>query len=170
MDKKIFKLKNLVFNQIFKSVYWIIINLGNPVKYSLHVLCNLRICHKDRIILCTSDEFLTKDAMSKPEERYEELNKEGYIFDPDSLLIQNMETANQLLKNKRVKKVKLTKWKDLILYFEGDIQLHCIIDTLEKDFEYYRILEFEPFMSLEDDDEKSNHIVVCNDNGTPKIE
>lgn len=168
-NKILKKIKKSKFNSLFKQLDWIILNFGDSIKYSLHVACNVRICHRDKVVLNTSDEFFTKEGIQKTEEVYERLEKEGFIYDPDSLLAENIKKVNKLLDGKTPRRVKVSKWKDLIIKFADQIEIQIIPDCLERDYEYYRFIEFIPHYN--DDPLKctSIHYVVCNDQGVPKL-
>lgn len=163
------KLKASKFNNIFKQLDLIIINFGAPIQYSLHIASAVRVCHGNKIILNLSDEFLTKEGLPKTQEVYERLEKEGFINDPDSLLATNIALVNQLLDGKTVEKVKISKWQDLTITFPGDIEIQIMQDCIEKDFEYYRFIEFIPYLDDNFNDDKSVHYVVINERGIPML-
>ncbi len=163
------KLKSNIFNNFFKQMDLIIINWGDPIQYSLHIASAVRVCCGDKIILNLSDEFLTKEGLPKGKEAYERLDTAGFINDPDSLLAENIARVNQLLKGKRVKKVDVSKWQDLTITFSDDIEIQIMPDCLEKDFEYYRFIEFIPYYDDKLNDYKSVHYVVKNTQSIPML-
>ncbi len=163
------KIEDEEFINLFKQLDLLIINFGKPIKYSLHIASGVRICWGEKIVLNVSDEFFTKDGFPKSNEVYEQLEKEGIINDPNSLLEENIKKVNRLLKGKRVKKVKISKWKDLLIDFDDDIEIQIMPDCLERGFEYYRFIEFIP--SLKDESNyESIHYIVSNDAGRPRLE
>ena len=107
--------------------------------------------------------------MPKGKEAYERLETAGFINDPDSLLADNIARVNQLLKGKTVKKVDVSKWQDLTITFSDDIEIQIMPDCLEKDFEYYRFIEFIPYYDDNLNDYKSVHYVVKNTQGIPVL-
>ena len=89
------KIKGMKFNNLFKQLDMIIINLGDPIIYSLHVFSTVRVCHNEKIILNVSDEFFTKKGMPKNQRNYEKLNNQGYINDPNSLFAKNVKNVKR---------------------------------------------------------------------------
>ena len=162
------KLKNVKICELFKQIDWMIINFGDPIKFSLHIACTVRICQNEKIILNMSDEFFTKDGLPKTEETYAQLDKDGYINDPNSLLAENISKVNALLKGKCVKSVSMSKWKDMVLTFDDGIEIQVTPDCLERNFEYYRFIEFVPHYDDDPKRYKSIHYSVINDNGQPR--
>lgn len=162
------KIKNCKFNNLFKQLDLLIINLGDPIIFSIHIACAVRICQGERIILNISDEFFTEDGLAKNEEIYEWLEKNDIINDPKSLLALNIRKVNDLLKGKLIKKVEVSKWFDIILYFDDNIEIQIMPDCLERDFEYYRLIEYIPFYETMGR-YRSTHYVLQNDQGYPKL-
>lgn len=168
MENIIFnRIKNMEFNCLFKQLDLLIINLGDPIKFSIHIACAVRICQGGKIVLNVSDEFFTEDGSVKDDEVYKQLEKDGMINDPNSLLAANIKKVNYLLKGKTINDIKVSKWFDLILYFDDEIEIQIMPDCLERDFEYYRLIEFFPFYDSEQ--YQSTHFVVRNDQGYPKM-
>lgn len=163
------KLSKTSFNHLFKQMDLIVINFGDPIQYSLHVASAVRVCHGDEIILNLSDEYFTKEGLPKSNETYERLEEEGYISDPNSLLASNIARVNSLLKGKIVKKVGVSRWQDLTLSFSEDLVIQIMQDCLEKDFEYYRFIEFLPHYNEDLEKYGSVHYVVKNKGGIPVL-
>lgn len=163
------KLSMMSFNCLFKQMDLIVINWGFPIQYSLHVASAVRVCNGDKIILNLSDEYFTKEGLPKSEGTYEYLEKTGYINDPNSLLASNIAKVNCLLKGKKVQTVEVSRWKDLTIWFSDDIVVQIMQDCLEKDFEYYRFIEFLPHYEKDLEKCRSVHYVVKNKGGIPTL-
>lgn len=164
------EIQNQKFSGLFKQLDLIIINFGDPIRYSLHIGCAVRICQGKRIIFNVSDEFFDQNGLPKSDRVYEQLESEGYINDPCSLLSKNIELVNGFLKEQRAKKVKVSEWKDLLIDFDNGIEIQIMPDCLQKDFEYYRIIKFVPQYSDDPQNYISIHYVVKNDRGEPVLE
>ena len=171
MKKTICKeIQHQKFSGLFKQLDLIVINFCNPIKYSLHIGCAVRICQRNRIILNVSDEFFTQDGLPKSSEVYEQLVLDDYINDPCSLLSENIKKINDLLKEERVRRVKSSKWKDLVIYFKNGIEIQIMPDCLQKNFEYYRFIKYMPQYSDDSQKYTSIHYVVKNNHGEPYLE
>lgn len=157
-------LNGMKFNKIFKQLDLFIINLGNPVKYSLHVSSMVRICYEEKIVLTASDCFFTKEGVQKSSERYKQLEEKGMLVDPTDMLSCNLKFVNSLLNNAYVKNVELTKWKDLYIYFNNNVVIQIFPDCLGKSYEYFRLINFIPAL-LHNDKYVSEHFVLLNNEG-----
>ena len=91
-----------------------------------------------------------------------------YYFGANSLLAENISKVNALLKGKCVKSVSISKWKDMVLTFDDGIEIQVMPDCLERNFEYYRFIEFVPHYNDDPKRYKSIHYSVINDNGQPR--
>ena len=167
MNNYLGSLAGIKFNGMFRQLGLIILNFGEPVTATLHVGCMLRICKADKILLADSDEFLKADGISKTEEDYVRLEEEEYINDTNSLLAKNLDLVNDLLKNKVVKKVKVSSYQDLEIVFDDEVVIQILPDSLEKGTEYYRYIKFVPH--IDDADYKSEHYVIHNFEGRPML-
>lgn len=156
-------------SKIFKQMDLLIINFNNPITLSLHVACMVRIYDKHNILLTSSDEFFTTEGFEKEVPQYEYLQDQGYINDPNCLLSKNLDKVNKLLYNKKVKNIVISKWMDLKIIFENGIVIQILPDCLMCNFEYYRIIDFEPYLDDDFNNYKSNHYVVCNVKGKPTL-
>lgn len=163
------KIKSYEFHELFQQFDWIIINFGDPVKYSLHVASAVRVCHQDKIILNNSDEYFTKKCIEKSDEDLIHSDEYGFMKDSDSLFEANVEKVNCLLKGKFAKKIKVSKWKDLIIRFSNQTEIQIVQDCLGRDYEYYRLIEFSPQLDDDPSQYSSKHYVVYNDQGEPKM-
>ena len=163
------RIKYYKFNQFFKRFDWIIINFGDPVKYSLHIASAVRVCHQDKIIFNVSDEFFTKDCIQKTNADGGCIAERGLDYDADNLLVVNSQKVKCLLTGKRPKKIKVSKWKDLIIFFSNQTEIQIMQDCLGRDYEYYRLIEYNPYYNDDPSQYSSKHYVVYNDQGVPKI-
>lgn len=163
------KVKCCQFYELFKQLDWIIINFGDPIKYSLHVASAVRICHQNKIIFNVSDEFFTKDCLQRLDEDLDCSDKPGFVNGANSLLVDNTQKVNCLLKGKFPKKIIESKWKDLIIRFPNGIEIQIMQDCLGRDYEYYRLIEYSPHYDDDPNQYSSKHYIVYNDQGEPKI-
>ena len=163
------KVKGFQFYELFKQFDWIIINFGDPVKYSLHIASAVRVCHQDKIILNNSDVYFAKDCIEKSDEGLVHSNEPDSMNDIDSLFEVNVKKVNCLLKGKFVKKIKVSKWKDLIIRFFNQTEIQIIQDCLGRDYEYYRLIEFSPHLDDDPSQYSSKHYIVYNDKGKARV-
>lgn len=164
-------LNNLIgshFNIAFKQLDLLIINFNEPITLSLHIGCMVRICNKNEILLTIADEFFTQEGYKKTSEQIEQLDNDGYIYDPNSLLAKNLEKINRLLNKRAVKSVQVSNWMDCSIWFDNDIVIQIFPDCLMRDFEYFRIIEFKPNLD-EFEKYESVHRAVLNVNGRPTL-
>lgn len=160
--------RNLIgkkFNTIFKQFDMLIINFGEPITNSIQVGSMVRICEKDKIIMTISDEFFTKEGLSKSDKIYEQLEKDELINDPNSLLAENLKKVNKLLENRIVRNIKINQWMDLFIYFDNNIIIQLFPDCLMRDYEYYRYIEFLPYWAEDSNDFYSVHHIIWNNHG-----
>ena len=161
------KIKKSKFNEIFKLLDLIVLDFGNPIKYSLHIASDVRICKGDKIIFNVSDEFFTKEGIHKLDEGGP--SDQETSNDPDSLLVENLKKVNLLLAGKTPKKIKVSKWKDLVIQFPDKIEIQIMQDCLGIDYEYYRFIEYSPHYDSDPNKYSSIHYVVYNAQGSPKM-
>lgn len=169
VSKILKKIKGCKFHEIFKQLDWIIINFCDPVKYSLHIASAVRICHKNKIIFNVSDEFFTKDCIQKSEKDFERLAEQGITYDPDNLLIYNSRKVNNILHGKCPKKIRVSRWKDVVIRFSDKIEIQIMQDCLGQEYEYYRFIEYDPYYKDDSSQYSSKHYIVYNDQGEPKV-
>lgn len=160
------KLKKSKFNEIFKMLDLIILNFGNPIKYSLHIASDVRICKGDKIIFNVSDEFFTKEGIHKSDEIGSDEQESNA---PNNLLVENLKKVNTLLAGKTPKRIKISKWKDLVIQFPDKIEIQIMQDCLGIDYEYYRFIEYFPHYDNDPNKYSSVHYVVYNAHGRPKM-
>ena len=159
------KIKRSKFNEIFKMLDLIILNFGDPIKFSLHVASDVRICKGDKIIFNVSDEFFTKEGIYKSDE----IGSDEQEANPNNLLEENLKKVNVLLTGKTPKRIKISKWKDLVIQFSDKIEIQIMQDCLGINYEYYRYIEYVPHYDSDPNKYSSKHYVVYNAQGRPKM-
>lgn len=144
------------FNNIFKQVEMYILNLGDGIVFSLHTFTFCRILDNEHIYFTSTDEYYTKNFRSRTEKGYknDELCKH-------SLLNESLKKVKELLKDSYVKSVNIFPNGDVVINFDNGIRFETLIDRKELNFEYFRLIKFDP--SFEHNRrfyKKSQHLVV----------
>ncbi len=143
------------FNNVFKQVEMYIINFGEGIVFSLHTFTFCRILDDEHIYFTSNDEFFTKNFRSRTEKGYknDELGKH-------SLLNESLKEIKKLLKNSYVQSVNLFPNGDLIITFDNGIRFETLIDRKMLNFEYYRLIKFNPSFKHYPRFHKKGHDVI----------
>ena len=101
-----------------------------PDDISIHIQCFFRFLKDKKIVLCSEDMYRCDSRFSYEAFEWDVPGQSIY----DDSLSKNLEA----LQNGKVVKIHQTDCGDFTIFFDGDIQLQVIIDTVEKE-EKYRI-------------------------------
>ena len=144
------KLTNIIFQPtagIISPTNMFVLNFKKgKVFYSLHAFTFLRIMQDNRILLCSSDEFVNNDLHL--------MDSDGTI--EDSIIGHNINNVKKLSRNATVTQATLFDCGDVQIKLSNNVIIDIIIDSTIDGFEYYRLFDYNS---------SAPHMVVENVNG-----
>lgn len=146
MLKIIGKKLNSVFLQL-KDV--MILNFGDEIEYSLHIASFVRVVRDNEIIFTSSDIFFNSDYEQKSD-------------DDGSLIDITIEDVRKLLIGETVTDLEYNEIGDIKINLTNGFKIEIWTDCLFKNYEYFRFIEYLPFLS-ESNNYTSKHFIFSYD-------